>query len=154
MWKLFPHIMPCTIYVGITNKSGTGQGFEKFNLLKWVSDSVAPAEEDNFKTVLPAGDWQKVIMSDVWLTYLLTLWLFAEIKQLWKIMKNSWTKSWKRVINQNITTSCSCSSLLGSTLAFDFQGSVTVTFWFSGSVKLTFWFSRVSNTYIFIFKGR
>ena len=48
--------------MGPTNKSGTSQGFEEFNLLKGVSDSVAPAEEDNFKTVLPA-EGQKVIMS-------------------------------------------------------------------------------------------
>lgn len=50
-------------HVGLTNKSGTGQGFEEFNLLKWVSDSVAPALEEHFKTVFPA-EWQKVIMSD------------------------------------------------------------------------------------------
>ena len=86
----------------------------------------------NFKTVLPAGEWQKVIMSDDGLasvtdtlTHFLTI---CRDQTAMNTTKVSRLKSWKRISNQNITTNCSCSSLQGSTLAFDFQGSVTLTF--------------------------
>ena len=48
--NFFHAICQCiSMYVGFTNKSGASQGFEKFNLLKWVSDSVAPEGEDKLQ---------------------------------------------------------------------------------------------------------
>ena len=70
--------------VWITNKRRASQGFEEFNFLKWVGDSVAPGrmrwwwwwwwqqevtdsvapKRDNFKTVLLL-EWWEVIVAEI-----------------------------------------------------------------------------------------